>query len=302
MIRCSVFIKEKFKPDGVFDKLKARLVAGGHLQDKTIYSDNETSSPTVSTSSVFMVAAIAAKEKRHVATIDFTGAYLNADMKRQVLMMFDPVLTQLIIEIDPNYKQYVGASGKLTVKLEKALYGCIESARLWYDLIFSKLKGLGYVENPYDLCVFNKIVDGKQVTITLYVDDLLVTCESEPILDAAIAEVQGLFGGATVHKGKVHSYLGMTFDFTQEGSVSVKMDGYVEDVIKEYRVTGTAKSPAQADLFEIDEAAALLTAAKAGELHSRVAKLLYMAKRARPDLLTAISFLSTRVQKPTEQD
>ena len=74
VIRCTVFIKEKFRPDGVFERLKARLVAGGHLQDRTIYSDNETSSPTVSTSSVFMVAAIAAKERRHVASVDFTDA------------------------------------------------------------------------------------------------------------------------------------------------------------------------------------------------------------------------------------
>ena len=85
-IRCSVFIKEKYKPDGQFDKLKARLVAGGDQQDRTVYSDNETSSPTVSTCAVFMVAAIAAKERRQVATIDFAGAYLNADMKRRVLM------------------------------------------------------------------------------------------------------------------------------------------------------------------------------------------------------------------------
>lgn len=79
-----------------------------------------------------------------------------------------------------------------------------------------------------------------------------MTCESELILYAAIAEIQGLFGGATVHKGNIHSYLDMMLDFTNEGSVSVKVDGYVEDVLD---VTGTAKSPAHVDLFEIDEAA-----------------------------------------------
>jgi hypothetical protein len=38
------------------------------------------------------------------------------------------------------------------------------------------------------------------------------------------------------------------------------------------------------------------------KFHSTVAKLLYIAKRARPDLLTAVSFLTTRVQHPTEAD
>ena len=105
-----------------------------------------------------------------------------------------------------------------------------------------------------------------------------------------------------MHKGKVHPYLGMGFDFSNEGCVSIKMDGYIEDIIKEYEVTGTAKSPASSDLFDIDEAAVRLDAAKAMEFHSRVAKLLYMAKRARPDLLTAVGFLSTRVQAPTVED
>jgi hypothetical protein len=36
--------------------------------------------------------------------------------------------------------------------------------------------------------------------------------------------------------------------------------------------------------------------------HSAVAKLLYLAKRARPDLLTTVAFLSTRVSKSTEED
>jgi hypothetical protein len=33
-----------------------------------------------------------------------------------------------------------------------------------------------------------------------------------------------------------------------------------------------------------------------------VAKLLYLAKRTRPEILTAISWLSSRVQSPTEED
>ena len=113
-IRCAVFIKEKYKPDGLFDKLKARLVAGGNQQDRTVYSDNETSSPTVSTCAVFIVAAITAKERREVATIDFAGAYLNADMKRRVLMTFDPILTQLIVDIDSTYGKYVCGSTTLS--------------------------------------------------------------------------------------------------------------------------------------------------------------------------------------------
>lgn len=45
VIRSSMFLTEKFTASGEFDKLKARLVAGGDGQDKTLY-DN-LSSPGV---------------------------------------------------------------------------------------------------------------------------------------------------------------------------------------------------------------------------------------------------------------
>jgi hypothetical protein len=36
VIRSSMFLKEKFFPSGEFEKLKARLVAGGDQQDKDL--------------------------------------------------------------------------------------------------------------------------------------------------------------------------------------------------------------------------------------------------------------------------
>ena len=47
VIRSSCFVKEKTTPEGIVDKVKARVVAGGNQQDKSIYILDETSSPTV---------------------------------------------------------------------------------------------------------------------------------------------------------------------------------------------------------------------------------------------------------------
>jgi hypothetical protein len=52
--RSFCFMKEKFYPDGKFDKLKARLTMRGDLQYETMM---DISSPTVSLSAVLMVAA-----------------------------------------------------------------------------------------------------------------------------------------------------------------------------------------------------------------------------------------------------
>ena len=47
IISSSMFLKDKYTAEGFFDKLKARLVAGGHLQDKQIYET--VTSPTTLT-------------------------------------------------------------------------------------------------------------------------------------------------------------------------------------------------------------------------------------------------------------
>ena len=78
IITSSMFRKAKYAADGTFDKLKSRIVAGGHLQNRDIYDIG--SSPTVNITSVFIVAAIAGKDTRAVATIDYPGAFLSSDM------------------------------------------------------------------------------------------------------------------------------------------------------------------------------------------------------------------------------
>ena len=70
VIRSSCFVKEKIKPDGIVDKIKARVVAGGNQQDKSINTLDEKSSAIVSTAAVFVTVAIAAYEGRHVISMD----------------------------------------------------------------------------------------------------------------------------------------------------------------------------------------------------------------------------------------
>ena len=105
-----------------------------------------------------------------------------------------------------------------------------------------------------------------------------------------------------VHREDVIDYLGMDFDYSEPGVVKISMEGMVDQVIDDMEVSEAARTPAAADLFQIDEKSPLLEKDKKEKFHSVVAKLLYMAKRARPDILTAISFLTTRCTCSTDQD
>ena len=296
-----MFLKEKYLPSGEFEKLKARLVAGGNLQERELYSD--ISSPTISTNSVFILAALAAKERRYIATCDIGNAYLNADISDiPVYMRMDSNLAEILAMINPIYQEFMTKDNTLIVKLRKALYGCIESAKLWYNNISETIKNIGFNTNPYDACVFNMSKDGVQCTIGIHVDDIIITCSSIEVMDEVINKLKSAYKDVKVHKGKVHSYLGLTFDFSDTDKVCISSSGIISEILQEYQVTGVAVTPGNSNLFTVCEESILLDKDRQVQFHSRVAKLLYLCKRVRPDLLTAVSFLSTRVQHPTEQD
>ncbi len=61
-------------------------------------------------------------------------------------------------------------------------------------------------------------------------------------------------------------------------------------------------SPAMGDLFTIPDGSELLDGEERDAFHTVVAKVLFIAKRVRPDLLAPVSFLSGRVQDPTKSD
>lgn len=300
IIRSSLFLKYKHLPNGDFEKLKARLVAGGDLQDKSIYAD--LSSPTASLMSVMLTLVLAARERRTVCTIDIGGAYLNADLVEKVHMRLDKRLAKIYVELMPSTEHLLEQDGSMIVRLDKALYGCVESALLWYQHLKATLLKFGFVPSPIDACVYNSGTGKDQMTVCVHVDDLLVTCKSPMKIDNLVNHLINSYGEVKVNSGKVHSYLGMTIDFSTDREVKITQEHYVQEILETYHVTGRALTPAQGSLFVIDPDSPALSAANREEFHSRVAKLLYLAKHARPDLLTLVSFLATRVQCATDHD
>ena len=63
----------------------------------------------------------------------------------------------------------------LYVRLRKALYGIIQAALLFYKKLVKDLKQYGFQLNPYDPCVANMMVDGKQLTVLWHVDDMKIS-------------------------------------------------------------------------------------------------------------------------------
>ena len=65
---------------------------------------------------------------------------------------------------------------------------------------------------------------------------------------------------------------------------------------------GESATTAAHQLFDIAEDATKLSQADAYLLHHFVAQLLYLSKKARPDIQLAVPFLCTRVRGPNTDD
>jgi hypothetical protein len=302
------FLEDKYDPTTwEYVKTKARCVGGGHKQDPLRYDD--TWSPTVNTSALYIGAGIAAYERRHVMSLDIPGAYLKAELPKEdppIHVRLNEMEAAILCQLHEEYREYLASDGTMVVKLTRALYGLVQSAQIWYQEITRTLEADGFTRNKYDLCVFNKVVNDEQVSIYLHVDDLLLTSKNEAALHDVFYLLRQKYDKENKMKlktGKIHSFLGTTFDFSNDGAVNIVQSKFVQEILTFAGPIGgrVATSPAGENLFK-ERDLELLPSDEQTSMHSLVAMCLYLGKRTRPDILTAVNYLTRRVNKFNKDD
>ena len=186
-LRAINLIKEK--RDG---RLKGRTVADGRPQ-RSLYDKSQTASPTVSTDALMLSIMIDAHEGRDVATADVVGAYLKADMDDFVVKKFTGESVDILCNMNPEHTNFVSnekGNKVLYVRLVKAIYECVKSALLWYDLFHNTLKEMGFALNSYDSCIANCTINGKQCTIAWYVDDNKISHMDPDVVTSIIEKLR----------------------------------------------------------------------------------------------------------------
>jgi hypothetical protein len=279
-----MFLKEK--RDGT---IKGRACADGRKQRETAVPGAATF-PTVAVESVMITATIDAHKGRDVAVVDVPGAFLSLGMDEYVLMTIKGRLAELMVKAAPNmYRKYITLDANnqpiLYVKLQKALYGCLRSALLFYEKLVGDLKSQGFELNPYDPCVANKVIDGHQFTLAWHVDDIKMSHKDPKEVSKVIAWLKSIYGdNMHVSRGLVHDYLGMTLDYATKGEVKVTMADYLKEVLNDFPevIEGHAQTAAAENLFTVrpDDERTTLDEERARAFHHSVAQLLFASSRA----------------------
>eukprot|EP00804_Cyclotella_cryptica_P019804 CCRYP_009701-RB/>CCRYP_009701-RB protein AED:0.44 eAED:0.02 QI:0/-1/0/1/-1/0/1/0/320 len=183
----------------------------------------------------------------------------------------------------------------------------MRSALLFYKKLKKELEDYGMIMNPYDMCVANKETKSGQLTMLWHDDNLKISCKDRFQVTKLICYLQKLYGERmTVHRGGKGKYLGMHLDFTEKGIFQVDMSSYIGWILEEFPedITRDSVTPHQDNLFTVQEAidAEPLEEEQAMQFHRTTARLLFLSTRARKDIQTAVSFLTTRVKEPNKED
>ena len=75
------------------------------------------------------------------------------------------------------------------IRIIKEIYGMVDSSMMWYELYVSVIRDMGFQLKPYDMCVANKDIYGKQCTISWYVDDNKVSHVDQEVINNIINKV-----------------------------------------------------------------------------------------------------------------
>ena len=96
----------------------------------------------------------------------------------------------------------------------------------------------------------------------------------------------------------------MILDYSEKGKLKVGMKYYIESMIKDFpfELESKSKTPWNDKLFKVNNATKKLEEERKSIFHTFVMKLMFLCKRARPDIEPGVSFLSTRTTKPDESD
>jgi hypothetical protein len=176
ILKLHVFVKKKRT-----GQIKACKVAGGNKQRDFISKEN-ASSPTVATESMLLTSLVDAQENCDVAIVDIPNAFIQAvveDDEDKVVMRIRGHMVDVLVKVAPKvYDPYVltdkQGGEQLLVKCLNAIYGMMVASLLYYCKFTRSLKNQGYVMNPYDPCVWNKMIKKKQITICFHANDCKV--------------------------------------------------------------------------------------------------------------------------------
>src|SRR5882724_4875498 len=267
-------------------KFRSRWVVRGDKQ-KTDLNPNETFAPVACISSLCTLLALATLNNSRIFAWDIDSAYLHGKISHDIYIAFPD-----------GY----GRPGKIA-KLNKALYGLPEAARVWHEDLEAKLKELGFTHLGSDTGVFLCKTSIGITAIDTHIDDGTGICLSEEEELSLKNDIRKFYKIKEKDTTKPFKVLGIlvTRD-THQGTLKLSQAKYIDSVLQRFEmsdcnpvVTPTDKGShlheGETGIYENEMQYQALTGS-----------LTYAAMSTRPDIGYITQYLSQSNKGPLQHD
>lgn len=265
--------KLKHKANGEIDKYKARFVARGCSQ-KAGFDYAETYAPVAKLTTLRILLAVANRFDMYIHQMDVKSAFLNGDLDEDIFM------------VPPEGFE----KGNKVCKLQKAIYGLKQASRMWNEKFNDFVIRIGFKRCASDYCLYAKIINGIRCYILLYVDDLLIVCDDEKMIQTIRNLMQKEFEMTDI--GNIDTFLGMHIQHDREkGIIRMSQTQYLNKVLSKFGMDDCkpAATPIEKGLYLSNELGKTDSNIPYREL---IGCLIYATQTTRPDLCAATNYFS----------
>lgn len=162
------------------------------------------------------VCALAAQRSWKISQLDVKSAFLDGELEEEVY-----------VEQPEGFNKEDGR----VLKLQKALYGLKQAPRAWYSKIDGYFGEQGFKKSVSEPTLYVQI-KGKICSVSLYVDDLIITGNDSKMIEEFKQEMMKSFEMSDL--GLMHYFLGM--EVCQDDGIFISQKKYAEDLLKKFNM------------------------------------------------------------------
>lgn len=272
-------LRAKRTPSGDLRKFKSRYTVRGDIQKRQSTVSVDTYAPVVQWSSVRLMLVLTIIFGLATRQIDFSNAFAQTEI---------PEDEHVYVDIPSHFHPVSGVDSVL--KLNKALYGQLDSPKRFWMKIRAGLLARDFKQSTVDPCVFIS----KHVICMCYVDDICLVATSQKRIDELLQTFKddgNEYNWEMTEDGTINDFLGIKITRSaSERSWTLTQTGLTDKILK-----ATSMMDCHAKETPTTSDGKALGTHKNGErakedwnYRSCLGMLLYLASNSRPDISFAV--------------
>ncbi|WVZ50486.1 hypothetical protein U9M48_001732 [Paspalum notatum var. saurae] len=274
--------KNKLLPDGSLERRKARWVVRGFTQCAGV-DFHQTFSPVVKPATIRTVLHLAASRQWPVHQLDVKNAFLHGELSERVHCL------QPAGFVDPEHPDHV-------CLLAKSLYGLKQAPRAWFQRLGNHLQHLGFLATGSDASLFVYRDNGAMAYLLVYVDDIILTASSAPLLMRIVDKLSSEF--AIKDLGPLKFFLGVQVHCDSTG-FHLHQAQYAEDILERAGMSNCKPAPTPVDTkpkLSINDGTPMADAS----FYRSIAGALQYLTMTRPDIAYAVNQICLYMHAPRD--